>query len=314
MANEFFTSAAQVAQGIAVAPGAHVVLPSSAIPGAAFPSASVPTEKALQAGAATPFRVPAPPPLPATSHFALPETPGGVSAADFAANSSFGFLDEIRPLFSYPVASPLPVVPALPNVAIPGEIELRAIANSFSSAATPQLLESIQHVSTPHSAGSGTQVRPLAADHSYRFLEELRPLVPVRTLPVRDEQVRLQDQTPAGLSLSSRSFEVEAIRRDFPIMQERVHGKPLVWLDNAATTQKPQSVIDRLSKFYAHENSNIHRAAHELAACASDAYEAARDKVRRFINAGSVKEIIFVRGTTEGINLVAQSWGRQKHP
>jgi cysteine desulfurase/selenocysteine lyase len=94
-------------------------------------------------------------------------------------------------------------------------------------------------------------------------------------------------------------------------LQERVHGKPLIWLDNAATTQKPQSVIDRLSHFYAHENSNIHRAAHELAARATDAYEAARDKVRRFIHAGSVKQIIFVRGTTEAINLVAQSWGRQ---
>ncbi len=81
--------------------------------------------------------------------------------------------------------------------------------------------------------------------------------------------------------------------------------------DNAATTQKPQSVIDRLKYFYEHENSNIHRAAHELAARATDAYEAAREKVRRFLNAPNVREIIFVRGATEGINLVAQSWGRQ---
>lgn len=85
----------------------------------------------------------------------------------------------------------------------------------------------------------------------------------------------------------------------------------MVWLDNAATTQKPQIVIDRLSYFYQHENSNIHRAAHELAARATDAYEEARENVRRFINAPSADEIIFVRGTTEGINLVAQSWGRQ---
>jgi cysteine desulfurase/selenocysteine lyase len=111
--------------------------------------------------------------------------------------------------------------------------------------------------------------------------------------------------------LSSRSFEVGEIRRDFPILQERVNGKPLVWLDNAATTQKPQSVIDRLGHFYEHENSNIHRAAHELAARATDAYEAAREKTRRFLNASSVREIVFVRGATEGINLVAQSWGRQ---
>ena len=106
-------------------------------------------------------------------------------------------------------------------------------------------------------------------------------------------------------------FDVNAIRRQFPILDERVHGKQLVWLDNAATTQKPQVVIDRLSQFYAHENSNIHRAAHVLAARATDAYEAARESVRRFLGASSSKEIVFVRGTTEAINLVAQSWGRR---
>jgi cysteine desulfurase/selenocysteine lyase len=84
-----------------------------------------------------------------------------------------------------------------------------------------------------------------------------------------------------------------------------------VWLDNAATTQKPQSVIDRLSYFYEHENSNIHRAAHTLAARSTDAYEAAREKVRRFLNAPSVQDVVFTRGTTEAINLVAQSWGRR---
>ena len=101
------------------------------------------------------------------------------------------------------------------------------------------------------------------------------------------------------------------MRRDFPILNERVNGRPLIWLDNAATTQKPQAVIDRLTYFYQHENSNIHRAAHELAARATDAYEGAREKVRRFLNAPSADEIVFVRGTTEAINLVAQSWGRQ---
>jgi cysteine desulfurase / selenocysteine lyase len=106
-------------------------------------------------------------------------------------------------------------------------------------------------------------------------------------------------------------FDVNAIRRDFPILQERVNGRQLVWFDNAATTQKPQSVIDRLSYFYAHENSNIHRAAHALAGRATDAYEGARETVRRFIGASSADEIVFVRGTTEGINLVAKSWGVQ---
>ncbi|MDN3584894.1 family 2A encapsulin nanocompartment cargo protein cysteine desulfurase [Mucilaginibacter flavus] len=106
-------------------------------------------------------------------------------------------------------------------------------------------------------------------------------------------------------------FDVNIVRRDFPILQEQVNGKPLVWLDNAATTQKPKQVIDRISYFYEHENSNIHRAAHELAARATDAYEAARKKVQAFLNAGSVNEIIFVRGATEAINLVAKSWGDQ---
>jgi cysteine desulfurase / selenocysteine lyase len=109
----------------------------------------------------------------------------------------------------------------------------------------------------------------------------------------------------------SGGYDVHAIRRDFPILEERVNGRPLIWLDNAATTQKPRAVIDRLKYFYEHENSNIHRAAHELAARATDAYEAARDKVRRFLSAASSNEIVFTRGATEAINLVAKSWGHQ---
>lgn len=109
--------------------------------------------------------------------------------------------------------------------------------------------------------------------------------------------------------ITGSNFNAELIKKDFPILRETVNGKPLVWFDNAATTQKPQSVIDRVAYFYEHENSNIHRAAHELAARASDAYEAAREKVKTFLNASSVNEIVFVRGATEGINLVAQSWG-----
>jgi cysteine desulfurase/selenocysteine lyase len=106
-------------------------------------------------------------------------------------------------------------------------------------------------------------------------------------------------------------FDANVIKRDFPILQERVHGQKLVWLDNAATTQKPRAVIDRLSLYYERENSNVHRAAHALAARATDAYEAARETVRRFLNAPSPDDIVFVRGTTEAINLVAQSWGRR---
>lgn len=106
-------------------------------------------------------------------------------------------------------------------------------------------------------------------------------------------------------------FDVNKIKNDFPILQTKVNGKEIVWLDNAATTQKPKLVIDRINYFYENENSNIHRAAHELAARATDAYEAARTKVQHFLNARSVNEIVFVRGTTEAINLVASSWGEQ---
>jgi cysteine desulfurase/selenocysteine lyase len=118
---------------------------------------------------------------------------------------------------------------------------------------------------------------------------------------------------PAGLDggLTGRIFDVGAIRAEFPILKQQVHGRPLIWLDNAATTQKPQVVIDRLSRFYETENSNIHRAAHTLAARSTDAYEGARESARRFLNAGSTKEILFVRGATEAINLIAQSWGRR---
>lgn len=116
---------------------------------------------------------------------------------------------------------------------------------------------------------------------------------------------------PAIRTSSPDGFDVHAVRRDFPALHQRVHGKPLVWLDNAATTQKPRSVIDAISRFYERDNSNIHRGAHDLARRATEAYENARDVVRRFLAAGSAEEIVFVRGTTEAINLVAQSWGRQ---
>jgi cysteine desulfurase/selenocysteine lyase len=116
---------------------------------------------------------------------------------------------------------------------------------------------------------------------------------------------------PEAQTQGRRQFDVDSIRRDFPILREVIHGKQLVWLDNAATTQKPQSVIDRISSFYEHENSNVHRAAHSLAARSTDAYENARESVRRFLNAPSSQDIVWVRGTTEAVNLVAQSWGRR---
>jgi cysteine desulfurase/selenocysteine lyase len=122
---------------------------------------------------------------------------------------------------------------------------------------------------------------------------------------------------PTNIAPSERSesrgasaFDVERIRRDFPILTQRIHGKPLVYLDNAATTQKPQSVIDAMVRSYAVDNANIHRGVHLLSERATQAYEEARIKVQKFLNAPNPREIIFVRGTTEAINLVAQTFGR----
>jgi cysteine desulfurase/selenocysteine lyase len=105
-------------------------------------------------------------------------------------------------------------------------------------------------------------------------------------------------------------LDIEKIRKDFPILSQKVHGKPLVYLDNAATTQKPRSVLNALEVFHEEYNANVHRGVHDLSARATREYEGARDKVRRFINAAEAREIIFTRGTTEAINLVSQSWGR----
>ena len=119
------------------------------------------------------------------------------------------------------------------------------------------------------------------------------------------------EKTLSRSSASIGGIPVEKLRADFPILSERLSsGRSLVWFDNGATTQRPQEVIDRISYYYVHENSNVHRGAHELAARSTDAYENARSTVAKFLGAGSAKDIVFVRGTTEGINLVAQSYVR----
>ena len=175
-------------------------------------------------------------------------------------------------------APPTVDVPASPGTAlVPGA----------PGGEVPYFLELIH----PREEGTPTPPARPASDLAFEHQPERVPLLPA---------------PPSLLAL-----DPHAVKRDFPILEERIRGKRLVWLDNAATTQKPRAVIDRLSYFYEHESSNVHRAAHTLAARATDAYEAARDKVRRFLNAPSAKEIVFVRGATEGINLVAQSFGRR---
>jgi cysteine desulfurase / selenocysteine lyase len=181
-----------------------------------------------------------------------------------------------------PAVAPHVPDPSVGNAHVPGEaFYFLGPANSFAPAEpVPQ---------------QGATAPATLAQAPASFSPEI---VPLDTAPA-----------PVDLDGATRPFDAQTVKRDFPILQEKVHGKPLVWLDNAATTQKPQSVIDRISYFYTHENSNIHRAAHDLAARATDAYEAARQKTARFLNAGSERDIIFVRGATEGINLVAQAWG-----
>jgi cysteine desulfurase/selenocysteine lyase len=115
---------------------------------------------------------------------------------------------------------------------------------------------------------------------------------------------------PGSTSRSSSGFDPGRIRSEFPILATRVNGKPLVYLDNAATTQKPQVVIDATDRYYSAENANIHRGVHHLSQLATEAYEGVRRRVAEFLNARSPREIVFLRGTTEGINLVAQSYGR----
>jgi cysteine desulfurase/selenocysteine lyase len=227
-----------------------------------------------------------------------PAVPGALGIVDPSAVPAFSFMEDARPLFSTPpsVPGPVPADGSKDNSSNYG--------NPFASPLdrnTPQLFGTVAHAPdfrAPASHDPHSQARPLY------------PLdVPVDVAPVVAPATR-QPELLGDLGLSSYSFDVETIRRDFPILREVVNGHPLIWLDNGATTQKPQSVIDRISYFYEHENSNVHRAAHELAARATDAYESAREKTRRFLNAGAPREIVFVRGATEAINLVAQSWGR----
>ena len=226
-----------------------------------------------------------------------PTVPGGSEAFDSSAAPAFSFLREGRPLFG---GRETLAEPGIAPPSIPFQAAAPKLAAEAGGPPTPAL---------PSGLGAAESAFP-----AFSFLEEARPLFsypPSAPGPVPVSGPADARPEFAGLNLAPQAFDVETIRRDFPILRERVNGRPLVWLDNGATTQKPQSVIDRLSYFYAHENSNVHRAAHELAARATDAYESAREKVRRFLNAPAAREIVFVRGATEGINLVAQSWGRQ---
>lgn len=299
MANEFFR---------ALEPPQSAVLPISAnIPSTA---GFVPALSAVELIPAQPQlrSLPATSQIPTGVNIPLPEIPGGISAGEYSTEPSFAFLEDARSLFAG--AAVLPAQTAA--VAAPftfGENELRDLPSTLGGASIPKIPASVAELNSPQYAPAIPQVDRSGAV-LFDFLNQIRTLDRGDAIPGQAQILQTLD-TPSVANLSSGPFDVIAIRRDFPILLEKVNGRQLVWLDNAATTHKPQVVIDRLSYFYAHENSNIHRAAHTLAARATDAYEAAREKVRRFLNASSTKEIIFVRGATEAINLVAQSWGRR---
>jgi len=231
-----------------------------------------------------------------------PAIPGALGFADSSAVPTFSFMEEARPLFSTPPLIPGPVPAA-------GSTEKHTTENEDPAGKVNPFASPLD-LFAPQLSGTVAHAPDYRAPASFDPQSQPRSLNSVDVVP-EVAPAAGQPELLGDLGLSSYSFDVEAIRRDFPILREVVNGHPLIWLDNGATTQKPQSVIDRLSYFYEHENSNVHRAAHELAARSTDAYESAREKTRRFLNAGATREIVFVRGATEGINLVAQSWGRR---
>lgn len=194
----------------------------------------------------------------------------------------------------------------------------------------PPVLVDSSGISTPPSTGSRLLGSPIALPYGHQLSALLSPLLatpPPAAAPratglyfVGAPHVAGQEHASGAgaapfhaseLQSAYPAFDIHAIRRDFPILSETVNGRPLIWFDNAATTQKPKAVIDRLTYFYEHENSNIHRAAHELAARSTDAYEGARQKVARFLGASGPEDIVFTRGATEAINLVAATFGQQ---
>jgi cysteine desulfurase / selenocysteine lyase len=233
---------------------------------------------------------PEPPPqtVPVAPRGNVPDT----TAVPSAATTTGGIADPYLPpadlsAFAVPTEG---IVPTLPGV-LAGTVPVVPVAPRGEVPYWPAEAPSVADLGWTDTAttapiGGGA---PAGDEHNYHFLTAADP---VPQLPDEHEV-----------------FDVNAVRADFPILKETVNGKPLIWFDNAATTQKPQVVIDRLVKFYSHENSNIHRAAHELAARATDAYEEARDAVAEFIGAPTADDIVFVRGTTEAINLVAHAWG-----
>jgi cysteine desulfurase/selenocysteine lyase len=243
---------------------------------------------------------------------AIPASLGNVAAfaPGVSAVSSLPALGSSAYFVDLEKAAPLAVSPSFPDVAgmfsFPG-VPLAGMPGMQSVPGVPGMLSSPPTDSSALPDAASAPAMPGAS--SYFPSGEKAPAKSAPPLSIG--AFEFHPNLVPDVASPVRPFDPQFIRRDFPILQEQVNGRPLVWLDNAATTQKPNAVIDRVSYFYRHENSNIHRAAHTLAARATDAYEGAREKVRHFLNASSTREIVFVRGATEGINLIAKSWGQR---
>ena len=283
LANEFF----------AALPGQEPVTPTTAVPDLQRAAAAAGYEPAAAAGygpaAAAGYGLAAV--VPGYGPAAVPGY-GPTAAAGYEPAAAAGYgpaaAAGYEPAAVVPGYGPAAAVPGYgPAAASPGPLPADGAASPAAAAPERQLAQPHQKVFALPGLGA-------TAVPSFYFVNEL----PAAAGPA-----------PAFPPGAQPGFDVEGIRRDFPILAERVNGRQLVWLDNAATTQKPQPVIDRLAYFYARENSNVHRGAHALAARATDAYEGARATVADFLGAPSSESVVFARGTTEAINLVARAWG-----
>ena len=265
-----------------------------------------------QADAAPPFGVAPPDPPMAPSAAQMPSAPQAIPEHMGSMPFSFTSIPQAAPSMPESAAAPFEAVRAgstvpqfasFPFATTPTESSTRAFMPSVPEGAAMPGVATNPPVSSDSSAGIAAFVAQIRQTH----------------VPGRESWIERSGQSGpqphvlrhVGESPTSRALDIPAIREDFPILRQKVNGRPLVWMDNAATTQKPQSVIDALKQFYENDYSNIHRGAHTLAARATDAYEKAREKIKSFVGASSIKEIVYVRGTTEGINLIANTYGRK---
>ncbi|MFZ4598039.1 MAG: SufS family cysteine desulfurase [Terrimicrobiaceae bacterium] len=265
---------------------------SDAVAGASVPVLPAPSHSDLifglfrdaAAGAGIP-NLPSP-----TTDLGSSPVPIGLASAESAAPGMI--------LTRTPVSPAVDSAPLYPPPVHADSVSLNAADSHIPTNFVASGSETLQVLQESGFATETLGTHPVASE-SYYFLSASEKSIPA------DHSVSRNFQQPVP------TFDIEGVRQDFPALQQRMHGHPLIYLDNAATTQKPRAVIDAVSHFYSRDNAPVHRAAYELAERATAEFEAAREKVREFLGAKDKKEIVFTRGTTEAINLVAQSFGRK---